>query len=64
MGDIYFITFDDGYNSEETIECNTRGEAEAEVDNIVADGSEIIRIIKGKLLNYTINTEISLGEEE
>ena len=60
MGDIYFITFGEG---EEEVECNTRGEAEVEIDSLVREGYEIIKIIKGQRMKWTVNTEISLEEE-
>ena len=63
MEDIYFITFDNGYN-EETIECNTRKEAEIEIKDLTENGMEINQIIKGRLLTWTVHTEISLGEKE
>ncbi len=60
MGDIYFITFGQG---EEVVECNTRGEAEVEIDSIVKEGYEIREIIKGRRMKWTVHTEISLEKE-
>jgi len=63
MKDKYFILWYDGYGGQEITECDSQGECEKELDAIIADGEEIVRVIVGKELSWSTHVETKLKEE-